>query len=365
MNDDFEKKRLALEAVMEAFWPVPIDPVAWEPEADAGFTGHFASNERMSAMSMSQLNGETGPETIVVGQDGKLYTGVISGKILRMNPDLTGIETFADTGGRVLGLAFDAAGTLLVADAQKGLLSINPDGTFRTLLDGGAGPDSLGFINALVIARSGTIYVSVATTRFRPAVWGQESVLLDTLEHGNTGQVLEFNPNGGTWRIVARGFHFSNGVELSQDEQFLFVVETCSYRIWKIAITADDIDIYQSSPQAKILLDNLPGYPDNLTRGQNGKIWFGMPQRRTSGMDMMAQHPGLRKMLLRLPRSLWPLPKQYGHVAAFNEDGDIVVDLQDPSGKLFGGATGATETRERLYLQSQLAPGLSYIDQEF
>lgn len=70
-------------------------------------------------------------------------------------------------------------------------------------------------------------------------------------------------------------------------------------------------------------------------------------------------------MLVRLPKALWPLAKQYGHVAAFNEEGNIVVDLQDPSGKLFGGATGATETRERLYLQSQLAPGMGYLDQKF
>ncbi len=348
-----------------AFWPVPINPVAWQPEPNAGYVGRFASNERMSAMVLAPLSGETGPETIVVGKDDKLYTGVMGGKILRMNPDLSGIETVADTGGRVLGLAFDAAGRLLVADAYKGLLAINPDGTYRTLIDGGAGPESVGFVNSLVVARNGNIYLSVATTRFTVARWGQESVLLDILEHGNTGQVLEFNPVTGTRRVLARGFHFSNGVELSQDEQFLFVAETGGYRIWKIAVKADHIDIDQPSPQATILLDNLPGYPDNLTRGLDGRIWFAMPQQRTRGMDTLAGYPALRKVLLRVPKSLWPLAKQYGHVSAFNEEGKIVVDLQDPSGKLFGGATGATETRGRLYVQSQLAPALGHLERGF
>lgn len=347
-----------------AFWPVPIEPVAWQPAPDAGYTGRFVKNERLSAMARSQLNGEVGPETIVVDKDHRLYTGVISGKVLRMNPDLSGIETFADTGGRVLGLAFDTTGTLLVADANKGLLAINPDGTYRILIDGSGGPESVGFVNSLVVASNGNIYVSVATTRFPPARWGQESVLLDILEHGNTGQVLEFNPVTGVRRVVARGFHFSNGVELSEDEQFLFVAETGGYRIWKIAVKADQIDI-DDSPQATVLLDNLPGGPDNVTRGLDGRIWFGMPKQRTSGLDRLAAHPGLRKVLVRLPKPLWPLPKQYGHVAAFNEEGDIVVDLQDPSGKLFGGVTGATETRDRLYLQNQLAPGMGYLDRKF
>ena len=123
----------------------------------------------------------------------------------------------------------------------------------------------------------------------------------------------------------------SNGVELSQDEQFLFVAETGGYRIWKIAVKSDQTDI-DDSPQATVLLDNLPGGPDNVTRGLDGRIWFGIPKQRTSGLDRLAAHPGLRKVLVRLPKSLWPLPKQYGHVAAFNEEGDIVVDLQDPLG---------------------------------
>ena len=46
----------------------------------------------------------------------------------------------------------------------------------------------------------------------------------------------------------------------------------------------------------------------------------------------MAGKPFLRELTLRLPRALWPLPKRYGHVMAFSEDGKVVADLQDPSG---------------------------------
>ena len=70
------------------------------------------------------------------------------------------------------------------------------------------------------------------------------------------------------------GLCFGNGLALSEDEQHLFVAETGNYRVWKVAISAMNLDIGQPSPQAKLLFDNLPGYPDNLMRGEKGRIWL-------------------------------------------------------------------------------------------
>lgn len=65
----------------------------------------------------------------------------------------------------------------------------------------------------------------------------------------------------------------------------------------------------------------------------------------------MAGSPFLRELTLRLLRVLWPLPKPYGHVIAFDESGRIVADLQDPSGA-YPQTTGVTETADRLYIQN-------------
>jgi glutamate-1-semialdehyde 2,1-aminomutase len=46
-----------------------------------------------------------------------------------------------------------------------------------------------------------------------------------------------------------------------------------------------------------------------------------------------------------------PLPKPYGHVIAFTEDGRVVADLQDPTGA-YPQTTGVTETADRLYVQN-------------
>ncbi len=67
-----------------------------------------------------------GPEDIAVDAQGRIYGGMEDGRILRFQADGSQPELFADTGGRPLGLHFDAAGNLVVADGNKGLLSIAP-----------------------------------------------------------------------------------------------------------------------------------------------------------------------------------------------------------------------------------------------
>ena len=143
---------------------------------------------------------------------------------------------------------------------------------------------------------------------------------------------------------MAHGFSFANGIALSADGQTLFVSETGRYRIWKVDRGARDLDVRSGSPQARVLLDNLPGYPDNLMRGRDGRIWVGLFRPRNPAADGLSQKPFMRKVLLRLPRSLLPVGDPYGHVFAFDENGRVVEDLQDPAGA-YPQTTGAPKRR--------------------
>ena len=342
-------------------WPVPIAPVSWQAPVAPGYQGAHAVNNRLANLKMISLGDEEGPEHIVLAKDGKLYTTVLSGNILRMNPDGSAREVFVNTGGRVLGFDFDAAGNLIAADSIKGLLSISPEKQITVLTDT-VDTDPIRYADGVVVAPNGMIYLTDASTRFAPAAWGGtfESSVLDILEQSSTGRVLEYDPLTRATRLVAKGLSFANGVALSQDAQSLFVNETGKYRVWKISVKADRLDISQASPLASVLLDNLPGYPDNLMRGLDGKIWLGLAKPRNPVIDRMSTQPLLRKMTLRLPRALWPIPKAYGHVVAFTEDGKIVADLQDPSGA-YPETTAVTETADRLYVQSLHAKALGWL----
>jgi YD repeat-containing protein len=352
---------LFLLAAYLTLWPVPIKPVSWNAPMPPGYTGPHAVNTKLANLKIISLGKEEGPEHIAIGKDGKLYTTVSSGNILRMTPDGSAQEVFVNTGGRVLGFDFDAAGNLIAADVNRGLLSISPERKITVLTDKVNGEPIL-YADAVVVAKSGKIYLSDASTRFAPKDWGGtfEASVLDILEQASTGRILEYDPANKTTRVVAKGFSFANGVALSQDEQTLFVNETGKYRVWKISVGAKDLDISTPNDQAKVLLDNLPGYPDNLMRGLDGKIWLGFAKPRNPTIDKLATKPFMRKLTLRLPRVMWPIPKTYGHVMAFTEDGKVVADFQDPSGA-YPETTAVTETADRLYIQSLHAKGLGWM----
>lgn len=358
---------LGLVLLYLLFWPVPIQPRAWQPVADLGYVGPHAVNTRLADLRKIDLHGEEGPEHVLIGPDGQLYVAVASGKILRMDPDGGRQQVYASTGGRVLGFDFDAAGRLIAADAMLGLLSITPDGQV-TLLTDRAGDHPILYANAVVVAKSGKIYFSDASMRFAPRDWDGtfEASVLDILEQAGTGRVLEYDPVSKATRVVAHGLSFANGVALSADERSLYVNETGKYRIWKVAVTAQALDLAPlandgaQESQAQVLFDNLPGYPDNLMRGLDGRVWVGLVKPRNPKVDQLARKPWLRSLTLRLPRVLWPIPQAYGHVFAFNEAGQVVVDLQDPSGS-YPETTSVTETPGRLYVQSLHARELGWL----
>jgi sugar lactone lactonase YvrE len=359
---------LALLAYL-LLWPVPIEPVAWEASKAPGYQGAHSVNNRLANLQIISTGSESGPEQLAIGPDGKLYAAMASGNTLRMQMDGSAQEVFVNTQGRVLGFDFDAAGNLIAADAIRGLLSIAPDKQITVLTDK-VNADPIRYANAVVVAKSGKIYLSDASTRFAPKDWGGtfEASVLDIIEQSSTGRILEYNPATKTTRVVAKGLSFANGVALSSSERQIFVAETGKYRVWRIDVNASDLDVRQTSGLSgatHIVLPNLPGYPDNLMRGLAGAdgkptLWVGLAKPRSAVIDGMAQKPWLRSMTLRLPRFLWPIPPRYGHVIAFTEDGTVVQDLQDPSGA-YPETTSVLETNDRLYIQSLHAPHIGWM----
>ena len=69
---------------------------------------------------------------------------------------------------------------------------------------------------------------------------------------------------------------------------------------------------------------------------------------------------GALVVLLAAYLLLWLVPKSYGHVMAFTEDGKVVADLQDPSGA-YPETTAITVTKDHLYVQSLHAQVLGWV----
>lgn len=358
---------LALAAYLAA-WPVPIEPLPWSPGPDPGYSGPFAENRELAGLRRIELNGRSGPEHLAFGPDGRLYTGVLNGEILSMNADGGDVRVFARTDGRVLGLNFDALGRLWAADAMRGLLCVERDGVIAPVVESFDGEPVL-LANAVIVATNGLVYFTDSSRRFGARRWGSafEASKRDILEQSATGRVLRHDPATGETRLVASGISFANGIALSTDERWLFVNETGKNRIWRLPVAALSLDVSKGpAGGATILIDNLPGYPDNLMRGLPGadgapRVWCGLVKPRNPALDKIARKPFLRKVALRLPAALQPIPRDYSHIFAFNDRGEIVVSLQDPAGA-YPETTSAVEWGDRLYVASLKADWLGWRD---
>ena len=224
------------------------------------------------------------------------------------------------------------------------------------------------FADAVIVARDGLVYFSDASQRFGPRDWGGtfEASVLDIMEQASTGRILVYAPGAKETKLVATGLSFANGVAMSDDQKSIFVAETGKYRVWKIPVAARDLDLSKGpAGGATVVLDNLPGYPDNLMRGLptadgKAKLWVGLTKPRNDLIDKLADKPFVRGMIMRLPRAFWPIPPAYGHIFAFTEDGKVVEDLQDPSGA-YPETTSAAERIDGLYVQSLHAHSIGWM----
>lgn len=372
---------LLLAAAYLLAWPVPVDPVVWQPPPAPGYQGPHAVNVRLATLQHLPLAGDVGPEHIVVREEGGktwVWAAVADpdgrrGRIVRMDTEGKGREIVFDGGGRPLGFDFDAEGSLIVADPMWGdhgaLLRIKGRGAgarAEPITDNVAG-DPLRYVDAVAVADDGRIYFTDASRRFGARAWGGtfNASVLDILEQRCSGRLLVWEPASRRARVMMNGLCFANGVVLSADQRHVLLAETGAYRIWKLSVDAHGLDAATARTAAggaaQVLLENLPGFPDNLMRGAGGRIWTGLTKPRSAFADNQAGRPWLRAMALRLPKSLWPVPPAYGHVIAFDEQGRVLHDLQDPSGS-YPETSGVTEHAGRLYIQSLHAPTLGVID---
>jgi sugar lactone lactonase YvrE len=328
-------------------WPVPIEPTAWTPPTPPSLTGQYQSNtllaqtERLSLGNDGVATGAGyGPEDVALDSTGRIYAGLDDGRIMRLQSDGAKPEVFSNTGGRPLGLAFDRAGNLIVADAIKGLLLIAPDGAVTALT---TSADGVPFkcTNDLDIAADGTIYFTDATSKF-PLT----NFTADLLEHRGNGRFLAYDPKTKATRTLLSDLSFANGVAVSPDQSFVLVVETGAYRLHRLWLTGS------RHGQSEIFIDNLPGFPDGISSNGKDKFWLALVTPRDATLDKLLPHPFLRKAIARLPKFLQPAPKRYSFVLGLDTNGRVVDNLQNGSPDCYAEIANVVERNGTLFFGS-------------
>jgi sugar lactone lactonase YvrE len=314
-----------------------IEPVVVTPDANTGFVGKYAINNRFSKANYVAQGISHGPEAIVVDSQGLLHTGSEDGRLFKINAISGEYIPYANTGGRPLGMKFDKKANMLIADAVKGLISLSPSGVITTLV----GPEELTFADDLDIAQDGTIWLSDASR-----IYGYGDTILTFIEGIPSGRLLSYTPSTGELRTHINDLLFANGVALGPDDEYVLVNETGTARIHRLWLKGD------KKGERDLFASELPASVDNITFNGIDTFWVALPKPR---FDKFARATIFRKILGGLPAKLWLPEERFGFVLGFDLDGNVTHNVQfDPSkGAVeFSDVTSVVEHDGKLFIGS-------------
>ena len=162
----------------------------------------------------------------------------------------------------------------------------------------------------------------------------------------------------GTVTTLVDGLYFANGLTLTADGSALVFAKTQARRLSKYWLTGP-----QAGSMTRLAV-NLPGMPDNLSTGADGRIWTAMVTEMNPALErLMPRAPVLRKLAWRLPARLQPQIKPEIWAVAFDPDsGAAVAGVRTAHHPDFGAVTGLVEAAGKLWMGTISFPAVAHVD---
>lgn len=328
----------------------PIDPdnLSWVVRVDNMSNPRLRVNKRLTEGQSIQM---PGPECIVEDEEKNIYTGLESGKVIRISPgpnykigagrhDLFLHSRFGGAAktdpsaehGRPLGLRI-SNGKLFVMDAVYGLYSVHlKTRQIEFIIKPNDVNPPLVLPDDLVISKDGaTIYFTDATTRFPIS-----KSLYTVLEGQCTGRLFEYDVSSREILLLKSELCFANGVQLSPSENTLVVAE----------MTARRVLFYDTKTWKVMHRTHFPTIPDNVRLNSRGNYWVGTTGPHSFASDLVFTNPWLNRIITGLvPYRLLKLGIDGRHSILYEIDqtGRVIQTLHDAQGKLINGLSHACD----------------------
>lgn len=180
-------------------------------------------------------------------QAGVVWAGGEAGQLYRVDPVARTVAHVATAPSFVLGLAVDGGGRLAVCASDDGSLCVLEDGVVRRVLRAVAG-EPLVLPNFPAFAADGTLWLSASGT------WAHDD-----------GRLVRLDPDGSAETFSRAVGSFTNGLAVSPDGRWLWVVE--SYRP---ALSRFDLITGDGRPELVLRLDGT--VPDGLAFTVDGGL---------------------------------------------------------------------------------------------
>lgn len=308
----------------------------------------WSLNRRLTDAPPVGLGKIRGAEDCAVDGEGNVYCGDQRGWVWRFRGlDDTEGEIFSRTGGFPCGHAWDAEGRLVVAVGGMGIYRIGADGEPElvankvkrsplSLID----DSGLRAIDDLDIAPDGSIYASDFSTRTNTA-----DFLLELVEFRPNGRVIRVTPDGKT-EVVVSNYVFPNGICTAHDGESILIASTGLCRVDRLWIAGP------KKGRLEPVLENLPGYPDNINRSSDGNYWMPLCAMRTQMSDLLGRYPAVRRRMTREASvDNWVVPQLNTSCAIkFSDRGEILAVLWDETMENYPMVTAVKERDGHLYL---------------
>lgn len=330
-------------------WPTPVAPQAWQPDPIPELTGKWAANKTIQQPDVLYPGLCDGCEDVAISTGGTMYGSSSDGTIKLFRSLRTQeAEILANTGGRPLGMHFDKNENLWVCNADQGLLQITLEGGVFSIVPDYEG-EAFRFTNDLDIGQTGMVYFTDASQKY-----GIDQYKFDLIEHRATGRFFSYNPAEKITTLLADELYFANGVAVEWEENFALVCETGNNQVRKIWLKGP------KKGTSEVIIDNLPGYPDGISRGSNGIYWLTLISPRKGILEKYMNQPLVIKMIAKLPEFLQPAPGNFLHILGINAEGEIVYNIQKEN-PTFGQISSVQESYGQLFFGSLNQSGIGRI----
>lgn len=342
--------------------------------------GVYSPNTALQSAKKVLEGTARGVETIAISQDGDTaylpdkFGNVLQAKVVEDGKG--GVDLMMDPlqpllaylgAGRPMGVHVDGNGDLVVCDSAKGLIKVEVESKRVEILSNIVSESSpkqpgtpINYANDLDIGKDGVVYFSDSTVI--PVALGRGgwydtlATYILTVVHGKaTGRLLSYNPETRETVVLLSGVWFANGVALSQDESFVVVAETPTFMIYKYFLKG------LKAGQKEVLIDNLPGHPDGVTRASDGSFWVSIVSP-PSPIQKLIPYRAFRVVIGYLPAYLRPKIGSWGCVLKIDPKGKVVEKLMDPDGGFITSVSAAQEHGGRLYLGNLVGDYVSIFD---
>lgn len=192
------------------------------------------------------------PECVTCDSTGKLYCGGENGQLYSLDDESSSFEVISQRGGLILGICVNGNETIYACDSSSHeVYARKGDGTLVTI-SRGTQDRPMRIPNFPVLDEAGNLYVSDSGS------WPEGG-----------GCIYRINPSGETVVWTTQAHHFTNGLALSPDGDFLYVVESLLPGVSRIPILSDG-----SAGKSEIVC-LMPGtVPDGLAFDQAGRLFI-------------------------------------------------------------------------------------------